>query len=304
MKYCGRCILPIKEPSKKNLCLKCNEVEQDKNFGKYFGKNNLFQEEFKYFLYGKKEVVFAYSGGLDSTVVLHNLNKICREKEIKLNCFTLDHGFKGSRTKKNIFRIIDSFGLKDSFSFVDISQKKIKNKEKIFDYYKNLLGKNILPCGSRCNEVIDTNYKKILNSFGETILITGGDTPKFNKNLGRFSLFWEQPLFVVLRGGIAFGLSKDINEKYIKKNQIPWENPGCGGYDTDCLIPGAILRKTMENKKYNFEEIKTKIPVLIDYLSERVRWEIIERKKAFSQISKIEFADDFSYDEFTRICEQ
>ena len=152
-----------------------------------------------------------------------------------------------------------------------------------------------------CNKIFDQVYEKLLKDSGETILFTGGDTPKFNKRLMRYSIFWEKPEYTDFRGAFAFGMNKTYNSNYVSSKGIPWSDPMCGGYDTDCLIPGAVLRKIWESEKPNGPGVTKRFPIILAYLTERVRWGIIERGDALKKVSNLDMSDPFSYNEFRKI---
>jgi len=317
MGLCKKCVIPLEESfakfvpqtalpirTDKGMCNSCYSLENDPFFERYGQKDNIFVEELEQFLEKRKKIVFAYSGGLDSTVVLNLLNKECRNRNIDLALFTIDHGFKGEITMANIESIIRFEGLESQHRLIDITNEANADGHRNFDIYANCYRGGVLPCGKTCNRIIDSAYRKILDKEQDNILITGGDTPKFNKSLNRFSIFWEKPEFIVLRGGVAFGLGKTKNREYVKKNNIPWIDPGCGGYDTDCLLPGAILKNMTAGKFHNFETVVKDTPVVLEYFSERVRWGIIGREEAISRMNKLEVSDDFSYAEINKLTSQ
>lgn len=310
MEICKTCIIPLEEnlakfvpaaalPFKKEegLCNLCHSLKNDPFFERYNGENTIFSEELQKFLESRKKIVFAYSGGLDSTVVLNLLNSKCQARSIELALFTVDHGFKGHITKANIEAIIKFEGLEKQHQWLDITKELNQEGKRKFDVYAESYKQGILPCGKICNALIDVAYRRILDKEQENILITGGDTPKFSPRLGRFSIFWEKPKFTVLRCAAALKLGKTTNRDYVKQNNIPWRDPGCGGYDTDCLVPGAILRKITEGKTSTFETVIRETPVVLEYFSERVRWGVINRQDAISRMNQLEVSDSTSYAE-------
>lgn len=314
MELCKKCIIPLEEslakfvpqaalPFRKEegLCNLCYSLQNDPFFRRYGKKENIFTEELEKFLAKRKKIVFAYSGGLDSTVVLNLLNKECKNRGIELVLFTINHGFKGEITMANLKSIIKFEGLENQHILRDITNEFNQDGERKFDIYANCYKQGVLPCGKRCNKIIDSAYRKILDQEQDNILITGGDTPKPNKTLGRFSIFWEKPEFTVLRGAAAFRLGKTKNRDYVKQNNLPWIDPGCGGYDTDCLLPGAVLRKRTEGKSFDFEGIIKEFPVVLEYFSERVRWEVIGKDEAMSRITQLEVSDAVSYAEINKL---
>lgn len=308
METCRRCVIPLEEklfpylprnslPIRKDigLCNSCYELEKDPNFENY---PTIFMQEFEHFLTDRTKILFAYSGGLDSTVVLDKLNKECKKKGIELLCFTIDHGFKGVKALDNIKRVIDFEKL--NHQMIDITQEEV-NFMRVFDFYSDLFRRSVIPCGKDCNEVIDFYYKKILDSLGESVLVTGGDTPKFSPNLIRYSIFWKKSKFTVLRGGIALGLDKRTNRTYILEKDIPWKDPGYGGYDTDCLLPGAILKKLSGSKTLSTDQLTIRLPIILDFFSERVRWGIINKEDALNEMKSLEISDVSSYEEIIKL---
>jgi len=259
-----------------------------------------FSSQFDFFLIGRKKVVFAYSGGLDSTVVLHLLNNLCKERGLRLVCFTVNHGFKGTKTMENIKRVINFEGLNDSYYLLDISDMLVSKGVTVMDYFADFCKKNIVPCGVKCNKIVHGLYKKVLDDFGENYLITGGDTPIWDEGLENYSIFWNKQGYIVVRGGVVFGLTKEKNKQFIKSNKVPWKDPGCGGYDTDCLIPGGILRGMVERGD-SVDQIHKAVPQIKEYLENRKNVGVIDNNQFVKGMKKISFSNDESFVEFRNI---
>jgi len=297
MIFCENCLAPSEEKK----CNECEKLEKDPLIERYIS-GEIFNKELSNFLSNKKEILFAFSGGKDSVAVLHLLNIECKKRDIKLNLFTIDHGFKGKKTIENIKNVLEFEGLSKNHTWIDITKRKLQGKCNVKEYYADLFKQNIIPCGQRCNKIIDTCYKEILKEYNQDVLVTGGDTPKFNENLGRFSIFWEKPSssIKVLRGGVAFGLSKNKNSLLIRKYNIPWKNPECGGNDTDCLLPGAVYKRIAQ-KGLSLEEAFKKFPNSNGYFSERVRWKIIEKEYALEKLKNLDKSSDECFEEMMQI---
>jgi hypothetical protein len=227
-------------------------------------------------------------------VTLHELHKLTNYYGVKINLFTIDTGYKGIETKNNIDKILEFEGLEKNHIWINIT-----NDEKLV--YKKLIENNQLPCGKICNQIINNYYINYLQKANDTILITGGDTPKYNPLLKRYSIFWKKLDFDVLRGSAAFGLTKEKIKKIKEQEKIPWKNPGCGGYDTDCLIPGFVLRNIYNDKEVTLEQIKISLPIIIDYFSERIRWNLLTKEEAIKRIINLEVSNDNCYEELTRV---
>ncbi len=320
MELCKKCVVPLDLSMEKylppnalpfhkdeQLCDACYNLKNDPNYVNYFGRENIFRKELDDFLSHRKRIIFAYSGGLDSTIVLDKLNFECKSRGIELYCFTVDYGFKGSKAWDNIKNVISFEGLKDHHEIIDIKNKKLQSGETVISYYCNFFDNGVLPCGINCNRILESVYKEVLKEFNENILVTGGDTPIFNKKLSRYSIFAEKDGYTILRGAVGFGLNKKENRDYIAKNKIPWTDPKYGGYDTDCLLPGAILRKNLEKSTFEQDKIGWVVknfPVVLDYLAPRVRWGIIRREDAIEMLNKLDIGDEASYAEIERIKEK
>ncbi len=257
----------------------------------------------KFFLENNR-ILFAYSGGLDSTAVLFKLFSECLFRRIKLDLFTVDTGFKGLRAKDNVNRVVDFLGLKDNHFWVDWSKRtnsdqrildSFSSPQKTFNIYKSCWEKGILPCGKICNSIMEGAYKEVMESLGYDVLFTGGDTPKID-NKGKYSIFWVDGSILTVRGGYAFNLSKNKNDQIIKKNKIPWINPCCGGYDTDCLVPGSFFSREFNHiAKVDVETLYRKHPIIFYYLTERTRFGIIDRTTAIKMMSDVDICDSYSY---------
>jgi len=295
MKLCQNCVNPIK--GNEETCFSCDYQLNHKDYGHFWGAGNIFEREFNKFIDSKNhgKIIYAFSGGLDSAVVLCKLVPICKSKEIELIPVTIDYGFKGRKTQENINNIIDFLEI-DNLKLIDIQnqpatkrvQARFGEGIKVYDFYKKCLQETILPCGPLCNSIIDRSYKQVLDELGDKSLVTGGDTPVYNK--GNFSIVWPQPLgFDVIRGAFSLGGTKKKNQEYILEHDIPWENPLYGGYDTDCLMSGTILYKMFNgNPDSTYEETLDKFKILYDYLSDRVRWKVIDRDIALENLTQLE----------------
>lgn len=302
MKFCRMCVNKIKNESD-GICSECKKALNVINIkdALNFTKDSVLYDDFNNFILSRKngEILYAYSGGLDSTVVLFLLKSHCKKNNIKLNLFTIDNGFKGIKTWENINRIVDSFNLKDSFKIYDI-RKDVLNTSTIIDvfrgnnsveeFYSLCILFGILPCGKVCNSIMNYYYKIIMEEHNEQYLVTGGDTPKFNGE--KYSIFWKKPVGItIVRGGAGLRINKNISKQIIKFNNIPWINPNYGGYDTDCLVPGSVFSMNNDGKKeINYEILKEKYPVVLEYLKERTRLGIIDLKNAKETILNLDIS--------------
>lgn len=291
------------------ICEICHEMQTTKSLP----SRQRFDQEFNTFLESSKTILFAYSGGLDSTVVLVMLLKECQKRKIKLLSFTVKTTVKGSIAEQNIENVLGFLNLKKNHFYIDITNK-IQDDPKILslvekpmttlEVYKKCREKNILPCGKICNAMMDHAYDSVMKDLGFNKMVTGGDTPKKNSN-GVYSLFWEKPSGItIIRGGYAFALSKSFNSDYIKNNKIPWIHPKCGGYDTDCLVPGVFFAEGLNHQsKQKPEDIIKKYPIILDYLSERARFGIISYTEALKMLTNVDISSKQSYEELIGIFE-
>ncbi|MDF1496503.1 MAG: hypothetical protein P1P90_00395 [Patescibacteria group bacterium] len=290
---CAHCLDLLKQTTVENLSL-CS------------------QNEMMDYLRCNKRVLYAYSGGLDSTAVLFHLQRACRAVGSELTLFTIETGVKGRVAKANIQNIVSHMDLTRNHFFLDI-RNQVQTHPKIIEVvgtpkttlevYGYCDDQHLLPCGKTCNTMIDQAYGKFMAEQGFTELITGGDTPKKNPQ-NNFSIFWEKPSgLIIVRGAFGFGLSKSKNIQLIKKENLPWKNPDCGGYDTDCLIPGAYFYDEWcsKNGLVTIEDIVTSYPIILHYLAERVRFGVLNRERALAQITKLDVSSPASYQELHEI---
>jgi len=321
-KYCQNCIFPyglgaINLATGKPmlfhkikgvlLCESCEDILSSGNFP----SGNYFEKEFEKYINNHNRLLYAYSGGLDSTVVLAILAKKCQQRGINLDIFTINTGVKGKITNLNIKAIIKHLGLERQHFFVDITNE-IQNNPQIvsiagkiistLEFYNLCFQRNILPCGRLCNSIIDGVYKRIMKEKRFTELVTGGDTPK-KTNDGVYSIFWKKPSGIrIIRGGYAFNLSKKKNTQYLKENKIPWVNCKCGGYDTDCLNSRSFFARGFGGQSnVTLEKVVDKYPIIINYLTERVRFGIIEQEEALKMFTNIDIASLNTYIELESI---
>lgn len=270
-----------------------------------------FNEEFNSFLQNNDRILFAYSGGLDSTVTLAKLAPECKKRGIQLIIFTLLSGVKGSVAEKNISDVLNFFGLKDNHFYVDIvgTLQDSPNVLKVtgrpmstLDVYRACYKQRVLPCGKLCNTMFDIAYDSVMKDWGFKQMVTGGDTPKKNSQ-GVYSLLWEKPSGItIVRGAYAFALSKSINLRFISENAIPWVNPNCGGYDTDCLVPGIFFAEGFNfQADQEVETVVNKYTVIAEYLTERVRFGVINYAEALKAIVHVDIASEESREELIKI---
>jgi hypothetical protein len=256
-------------------------------------------------------ILFAHSGGLDSTVTLAKLAPECEKRGIKLIIFTLRSGVKGRVAEKNIEDVLNFLGLKDSHSYFDIADVSQDSPHILevtgepmstIDVYRACYKKRVLPCGKLCNTMFDRAYDLVMKDLGFNQMVTGGDTPKKNSQ-GVYSLFWEKPSGItIVRGAYAFALSKSINLRFISENSIPWVNPNCGGYDTDCLVPGVFFAEGLNfQADQEIETVVGKYPIILDYLTERVRFGVIDYDEALKIMTHVDIASQESRDELIEI---
>lgn len=288
-KKCNNCLKTISDA---DLCEECERVLESIEYKEYIEDNNYFYQEFCDIIKKHKEIYFAYSWWLDSTVVLYKLVKICKDYRIELKTFSINYWYKWKISIQNIDSIIDDLNIRNNHKFIDIVAAENWN-------YKEWYTQWIMPCGKLCNKIIDSYYKNFLDENKANLLVTGWDTPKYNSKLWRYSILWEKENFDVLRWWISFWLNKKRNDNFIKENNIPWIHPHCGWYDTDCLMPGSVMRKFVEkNKEYCIEK---DFPVVIDYITERLRWKIVDREYAIKNMDKLDIADDNCFDEIEKL---
>ena len=301
MKLCKKCVNLMEDNRDVELCDECisgmeiENVEDALDFSEESGIYREFEEFIK--VRSNQSVLYAYSGGQDSTAVLYLLKKMCDKYHVTLNLFTIENGFKGERTWDNIYRVIKKLELENTYKVYDIREQVITDEKlvSIFgeghtveEIYALCFMNNILPCGKICNTILDNQYKRILQEENEEYLITGGDTPKINNN--RYSVFWVKPNGLkIVRGGAGLRINKNIGKQILEENQIPWENPNYGGYDTDCLVPGSIFASISGGKtEITAEEMKELYPVVLEYLKERSRLKIIDRQTAIEALETLD----------------
>ena len=298
-KICKNCVNTTN--NKDCICDECKETMKVNNYIEAFDFSNdsIFYKDFENFIKSRKNksVLYAYSGGQDSTAVLYLLKRICEKYNVKLKLFTIENGFKGEKTWKNIIDVISYLNLQENFTIYDIRKNIVTDKElvSIFgenntveEIYAMCFLKNILPCGKICNKMMDMQYKEILNKENEELLITGGDTLKVNNN--ELSIYWQKKNGLkIVRGGAGFRISKNEGKEIIKENNIPWHNPEYGGYDTDCLLPGSIFAsKNKGIRETSPEDIATNYGVVLEYLKERSRMKIIDRETAINNLHELD----------------
>ena len=270
-----------------------------------------FDLEWTEYLNSRDRLLFAFSGGLDSVVTLAHLRDDCIQRGIELFVFTVETGAKGSVAAKNVAKTLEHFGLTKNHQIIDISTR-LQTSELVtdvvgtplstLDVYRHCWQHGILPCGKLCNAMIDAAYLECMTVNRFTEIVTGGDTPKMSSG-GQYSLSWKKPSGItIMRGAYAYGLSKHKNRQYILDKNIPWVDPECGGYDTDCLVPGVFFADLVDGDPVvGVQQTARRFRIIIDYLTERVRFGVIDRDEAIARMDKIEIASLVSYIELVKI---
>ncbi len=289
------------------VCELCQEIISTNNLP----SREQFNEELTTFLNANHRILFAYSGGLDSTVVLAKLNDECQRRGIDLRLFTVNTEVKGRVAMQNVDAVLRHLGLNAQHFYIDISQQ-IQHSPKIMeltgkpmttvDVYRYCLTQGILPCGKTCNIMIDQAYDQAMATLNFQVLVTGGDTPKKN-SLGVYSLFWKKPSGItIVRGGYGLALTKELNAKFISEHGIPWIHPQCGGYDTDCLVPGVFFSDRLNGQPEQEAKMTvTQFPIILDYLAERVRFGVINRDQGLQLLTRVDIASSESHRELMDI---
>jgi predicted PP-loop superfamily ATPase len=310
MNICTQCV-NIHNVNNEGICKECEEARKAAFFNEArdFDHENIFTEEMKNFLQSRQgqSVLYAYSGGQDSTATLYKLKEACQAYKILLKIFTIDNGFKGVRTLKNIYDCLEYLKLSNNWEMYNIRNdmadnpyvmKQFNLKLTVEEVYALCFLNNTLPCGPLCNSIMDNKYNQILKENNEEILITGGDTPKINEHNG-YSIFWRKKSGIkVVRGAAGFRINKDIGAQIIAEKKIPWEDPNYGGYDTDCLVPGSIFASSNNGSpKINIEEIYKEYAVVYEYLKERTRLGIMDRSKTLEMINLLDIPSYAGYTE-------
>lgn len=308
MKLCKECVNLIEDKEDIELCDECisNLKVENMKDALDFSKESEIYKEFVEFIKSRfnQSVLYAYSGGQDSTAVLCLLKEMCDKYHVTLNVFTIENGFKGEKTWDNIYRVIKELELEDNYKVYDIRDQVMTDEKltNIFgeghtaeEIYALSFMNNILPCGKICNTILDNQYKRILEDENEEYLITGGDTPKISNN--RYSVFWTKPNGLkIVRGGAGLRITKNIGKQILEEYQIPWENPNYGGYDTDCLVPGSIFASISGgDSEITKEKMKELYPVVLEYLKERSRLKIIDRQDAIEALEQLDLNDYSGY---------
>lgn len=190
MHLCEKCVNLTKE----TICKECQEWQEMKNYEEaiqFQKEGHILYEQLLGFLRNKKnkKIVYAYSGGLDSTVVLYQLKELCRQEKIELRLFTIDNGFKGKKTWNNIQNCLKAMELKENWKLYSVKNEVIHQKIiseiigenlTVAEIYSYCFMNNILPCGKICNSIMEQFYQQILEENEEEYLVTGAENRTFS----------------------------------------------------------------------------------------------------------------------------
>lgn len=218
-------------------------------------------KEFKYYLDFMKTIrpreslgipydaVMLFSGGIDSVFALSHLQEEFKKRGLTLGAVLIDHGMKGEQTMKNALHVC---------RYVGVDLHIYQNN--LVELFTRCYEKGIFACGRKCNEALKGKemMDKIMNDFGVDHVLTGGDTliktdqtpitVYGNRYELPFYSIWHVPTRTVRVVGAYNVTKEDITNDV--SGHMPWVNPGCGGYDTDCLHPGlVVLQLTQYIKK-------------------------------------------------------
>lgn len=204
------------------------------------------------------DAILAFSGGRDSTVAL----KLLVERGLRVLAFTVDQGMKNAETMNNIHAIIEHF--KVDWLLLHAFPREA---------FRRMLVEGRTVCGRACRDAWKLPaFEKVARRYGVATILTGGDTPK-----RRSCVTGGSP--AVIRVLAAFSYNKADLERAIA--QLPWKDPGVGPYDTDCLMASYGLENAARKNSGRAPN------VLIDYLAERIRFSILDRKEELERLARI-----------------
>ncbi len=233
VKRCSHCCIPVGYPGfhfiESGHQILCNECLEYLSKTKNQLNRELIAEETHNLINSirnpsaRYDAIFAYSGGKDSTAALYSA---ILEYKLRLLVFNFDNGFKGSAVEKNIHNVIKDLNL-------DFYQIKSQTSYTIIEDIQN----NIFPCG-RCS-ALKFLYPELSKTFDIKYIITGIECV-FNNEVIR-----DRGTFYQINWPAAFNWSKEeINRRV---SETPWEDPGYGVFDSDCLCPSIALEKIYSN---------------------------------------------------------
>ena len=207
------------------------------------------------------DAVMLFSSGVDSVFALSHLQEEFKKRGLTLGAVLIDHGMKGEQTMKNALQVCRYLGID-----LHIYQNNL------VELFTRCYEKGVFACGKKCNEALKGKemMDKIMDDFGVDHVLTGGDTviKTDQKTItvygNRYELpayysIWHVPSRTVRVVG-ALNVTKDDITRYVN-NHIPWVDPGCGGYDTDCLHPGSVV---LQLKQYIKESGVPPLEVIIE----------------------------------------
>ncbi|CAL4318766.1 tRNA(Ile)-lysidine synthase [Buchnera aphidicola (Periphyllus testudinaceus)] len=161
-----------------------------------------------------KKFLVAYSGGIDSTVLLYKLLEIKKKKNIKIRAIHINHQIykESKKWSKHCKKIC----IKNKIKFIEekifLKKKNIESqarKKRYQIFKKNLLSEEILLTGHNLDDQCETLILSIKRGSGPKGLSSISYKKKFFKN-------------ILIRPLLEFSRSKI--EKWAKKKKLKWIN--------------------------------------------------------------------------------
>ncbi len=217
-----------------------------------------FEEALKEAKTAEYDAILAFSGGKDSAVAL----KLLVERGLKVLAFTVDQGMKNVKTRANINSIID---------FLKVDWLLIHSYP--YKAFREMIIQGSSVCGQTCKTAWKLPvFRTVAQRYGAKAIFTGGDTPKNWSCIDQ-----KDPTFI--RVVAAYSLTKRDIERAIA--ELPWEDPGVGPYDSDCLMASYGIYNILLRNGGHAPRI------LIDYIAERIRFGLLDREEELEKLTRI-----------------
>lgn len=222
-------------------------------------------------LRGAREYDFllAYSGGVDSTAAL----KILVERYgLKILAFTVDNGMKHEPVWRNAMAVTQHLG---------VNWLYINDVKRASEVILRGLRAGDDACCSNCNRGWRfPNYRETMATFDASCVLTGLEIPH-----GGSIISQNIPWLVKMMA--AHMMPKNEILDFI--SDLPWKDPGIvQGFDSDCLGGGFGLELYRERHRRH-------APIVISFLSERIRYGLLDRDEELAKLNTPVEEDHWEY---------
>ncbi len=229
------------------------------------------------------KILVAYSGGVDSSVLLHIINKLSIEMNFQYDFVYINHSM--NQNANHIVSFAKYFSKKNNVNFIydEIIDKPKKNKESFFrsfryKYFNDLVDKgeyNFIFTAHHYNDQIETLYMRTIGRYDWTNLL---GVREFNKFVRRPLIQTNKKNIIsyAINSGIPWFFDNTNNDNNNKRNEVR----------NIILVNKNIFNKIFLMLLHNFSKIKF---YFFNKKIKQLKKEIIVKEEPFIILNKYQF---------------